>query len=186
VDYNYNDAETTDEALFTTEYTTVSDDDIDIDEIYKGIIISENETRVHTGDKKEIDKSESSLDDIIELNVGGQRISTFRSTLTVVPDSKLALLFSKDNKNQAKSKSKKDKIYFFDYNPIQFGYLLDQLRSLKRMPKTPAYELNIAAPNVDVRFNFSVMLFELGLNRKLIRMKDDKLSYPFFLQLIIS
>jgi hypothetical protein len=178
--YNYNEAEATDEALFTTEYTTVSDDDTDIDEIYKGIIISENETHVHTDDKKEMDKPESPSDDIIELNVSGQKISTFLSTLTVVPDSKLALLFSKDNKNQAESKSKKDKIHFFDYNPLQFGYLLDQLRSLKRMPKTPAYELNIVAPNVDVRFNFYVMLFELGLNRKLIRMKDDKFSYPFF------
>ncbi|CAF1524473.1 unnamed protein product [Adineta steineri] len=114
-------------------------------------------------DMEDIYESESSSDDIIELNVGGQKMVTYRSTLTAVPNSSLALLFTKDLKDKTKLKRKHKKIKFFDYNPIQFAYLLDQLRSMKRMPKISAYELNIIAPPADVRFNFSTMLFELGL-----------------------
>jgi hypothetical protein len=131
---------------------------------YQNTLVIENETPAYSDD------------DIIELNVGGQRITTFRSTLTVVPNSKLALLFTKDNKTQTKLKTKQNLPYFFDYNPVQFQYLLDQLRAMKRSPQIPAYELNIVAPNVDVRFNFSDMLFDLGLNRKLNQMKDNKIS----------
>ncbi|CAF1306876.1 unnamed protein product [Adineta steineri] len=115
-------------------------------------------------DMEDIYESESSSDDIIELNVGGQKMVTYRSTLTAVPNSGLALLFIKDLKNKTKLKRKHKKIKFFDYNPIQFAYLLDQLRSMKLMPKISAYELNIVAPPADVRFNFSTMVFELGLN----------------------
>jgi hypothetical protein len=45
-------------------------------------------------------------DDIIELNVGGQRISTLRSTLTAVPNSKLALIFTKNNTDIEQSRDK--------------------------------------------------------------------------------
>ena len=95
-----------------------------------------------------------------------------------MPNSKLALLFTKDNKNQLKSKSEENLIYFFDYNPVQFEYLLDQLRAIKRMPQTPNYELSFVAPKVDVPFNFSDMLSELGLNSKL---NCEKLLQLFFL-----
>jgi hypothetical protein len=155
------------ELLVTTENATVSENITGIDDSNRNTVVIENKTPIRSDDKKEIDKPESSLDDVIELNVGGQRITTYRSTLTAVPNSKLALLFTKDYKNITKSTSKGTPIYFFDYNPAQFEYLLDQLRAIKRMPQTPLYELNIVAPMIDVRFNFSDMLFELGLNRKL-------------------
>jgi hypothetical protein len=162
--------------LVTTENAALNETTTDIADDYRNTLVIENETPVNPDNKIEMDKSESSLDDIIELNVGGQRITTFRSTLTVVPNSKLALLFAKDNRNKTKPKTKQDKVYFFDYNPVQFQYLLDQLRAVKRMPQTPAYELNIVAPNVNIPFNFSDMLFELGLNRKLNQMKDNQIS----------
>jgi hypothetical protein len=113
----------------------------------------------------EIEKSESSDDDVIELNVSGQRIITLRSTLTAVPNSKLALMFTKNNTGARQSMGKLGTI-FFDYNPIQFNYLLDQLRMIKRTPEIPAYELDIRAPNADIRMNFSYMISDLGLNRK--------------------
>ncbi|CAF1303585.1 unnamed protein product [Adineta steineri] len=100
----------------------------------------------------------------LNKNVGGQKMTTYRSTLTAVPNSSLALLFTKDPKDKTKLKRKHNKIKFFDYNPTQFAYLLDQLRSIKRMPKIPEHELNIVAPNADIKFNFSTMLFELGLS----------------------
>ncbi|CAF1068918.1 unnamed protein product [Adineta steineri] len=110
-------------------------------------------------DMEDMYESESSADDIIELNVGGQKMTTYRSTLTAVPNSSLALLFTKDPKDKTKLKIKHNKIKFFDHNPVQFAYLLDQLRSIKRMPKIPKHELNIVAPNADIKFNFSTMLF---------------------------
>jgi hypothetical protein len=170
------------ELLVTTENATVSENITGIDDSNRNTVVIENKTPIRSDDKKEIDKPESSLDDVIELNVGGQRITTYRSTLTAVPNSKLALLFTKDYKNITKSTSKGTPIYFFDYNPAQFEYLLDQLRAIKRMPQTPLYELNIVEPMIDVRFNFSDMLFELGLNRKLNRMRSEQFL-SLFLQL---
>jgi hypothetical protein len=165
--------------LVTTENAALNETTTDIDDDYRNTLAVENEKPADN--KTEIDKFESSSDDIIELNVGGQRITTFRSTLTAVPNSKLALLFAKDNRNNTKPKTKQDKVHFFDYNPVQFQYLIDQLRALKRMPQTSAYELNIVAPNVNVPFNFSDMLFELGLNRKLNQMKDNQILCFLFL-----
>ncbi len=174
MDYGSQDAY--DEVSVTTENVTPDENTTNIDDNYRNTLVIENKTPAHSGDKKEMDKSESSSDDVIELNVGGQRITTFRSTLTAIPNSKLATLFSKDNKKKTKPKTKQDMVYFFDYNPAQFQYLLDQLRAVKRMPEIRAYELNIVAPKIDVRFNFSTMVFELGLNRKLNRMKDNQIS----------
>jgi len=173
---DYESPDTYDEGSVTIENVTPDENTTNIDDNYRDTLVIENKTPAHSDDEKEMDKSESSSDDVIELNVGGQRITTFRSTLTAIPNSKLALLFSKDNKNKTKPTAKQDMVYFFDYNPVQFQYLLDQLRAVKRMPEIPAYELNIVAPNIDVRFNFSTMVFELGLNRKFNRMKDYQIS----------
>jgi len=114
----------------------------------------------------ELEESESSDDDVIELNIGGERITTFRSTLTAVPNSKLALMFAKDNKSILKSRDHQKTVIFFDYNPVQFNYLLDQLRTIKRTPDIPAYDINIQEPNADIPSNFSYMISDLGLNRK--------------------
>ena len=115
------------------------------------------------------------------MNVGGQRITTYRSTLTAVPNSKLALMFAKHTRNKTREKSKEYIRYFLDYNPAQFTYLLDQLRAIKRMTNFNTYELNIQAPSVDVPFNFSQMTFELGLNRKWDQTEKNKFSLdPLF------
>ncbi len=113
----------------------------------------------------EIEKPESLDDDVIELDVGGQKITTLRSTLTAVPNSKLAMMFTKDNTSLQQLRGKQGTV-FFDYNPVQFNYLLDQLRMIRRTPEIPAYELDIQAPIADIRLNFSYMISDLGLNRK--------------------
>jgi hypothetical protein len=102
---------------------------------------------------------------VIELNVGGQKITTLRSTLTIVPNSKLARMFSKDNPEKNLPMDKQGAV-FFDYNPIYFNYLLDQLRAIKRMPEKPGYQLQFQAPYVSSQLNFTHMLIDLGLTRK--------------------
>ncbi|CAF3376141.1 unnamed protein product [Rotaria socialis] len=107
--------------------------------------------------------SESLDDDIIELNVGGEKISTLRSTLTAVPKSKLAKMLMKNNESELHLRDKAGMI-FLDYNPVQFKYLLDQLRAIKRNPEMPAYAVEFQAPNGDLKANFTAMLTDLGLN----------------------
>ena len=149
------------------ENTTDTNDDNE--EIYR----SNNETGVS--------ESDLSSDDIIDLDVGGQKITTRRSTLTAVPNSKLALMFAKDDNNQAEAKSEKDtEVYFLDYNPILFQYLLDQLRTIKRSPQAQAYELHFKAPDVDVPFDYSKMLYELGLNGTLNQIGNTQNSIDSF------
>jgi hypothetical protein len=120
------------------------------------------------GEIQDTDTSSSSVsssDDVIELNVGGQKMTTLRSTLTVVPESKLAQMFSKD---YPESKLQRDKqgAVFFDYSPIYFNFLLDQLRAIKRLPQKPGYQLQFQAPYANSQMNFTHMLVDLGLTRK--------------------
>ncbi|CAF4273484.1 unnamed protein product [Rotaria socialis] len=87
--------------------------------------------------------SESLDDDIIELNVGGEKISTLRSTLTAVPKSKLAKMLMKNNESELHLRDK---------------------AAIKRNPEMPAYAVEFQAPNVDLKANFTAMLTDLGLN----------------------
>jgi hypothetical protein len=106
-------------------------------------------------------------DDIIELNIGGQKMTTLRSTLTAIPNSKLAFMFSKNNTKNTLPTDKQDAV-FFDYNPMYFNYLLDQLRAIKRMPEKLGYQLEFPPPPyVSNHVNFTQMLADLGLTRKL-------------------
>ncbi|CAF2664811.1 unnamed protein product [Rotaria sp. Silwood2] len=101
-------------------------------------------------------------DDIIELNIGGQKMTTLRSTLTAVPNSKLALMFRKENMNKMLPIDKQGAV-FFDYNPMYFNYLLDQLRTIKRMSKILGYQLQFSSPYLSTHVNFTHMLIDLGL-----------------------
>jgi hypothetical protein len=127
--------------------------------------IEETTSLVPGESDEEIDTSVSVSDDVIELNVGGQKMTTLRSTLTVVPHSKLARMFSKDNTEKNLPMDKQGAV-FFDYNPLYFNYLLDQLRAIKRMPKKPGYQIQFQAPYISSQLNFTDMLVDLGLTRK--------------------
>ena len=118
-------------------------------------------------------------DDIIELNVGGQKMSTLRSTLTAVPNSRLALIFSNDNSKQGLQIDKQGAV-FFDYNPMYFNYLLDQLRAIKRTPKLSRYQLQFSSPFVGTHVNFTHMLVDFGLTCKLkiLRYRCTAIAVP--------
>ena len=68
-------------------------------------------------------------DDLIDLNVGGQRLTTTRSTLCHVEGSLLASMFS----GRWEDRLKRDKYgaVFFDFNPQYFIIILDYLRARK-------------------------------------------------------
>jgi hypothetical protein len=124
-------------------------------------------TYLHSNNGRDAEKHRSLSDDIIELNIGGQKIATLRSTLTAVPNSKLALMFSKNNMKNILPMDKQGAV-FFDYNPIYFNFLLDQLRTIKRMSKKSDYQLQFSPPPfINTQVNFTQMLADLGLTRKL-------------------
>ncbi|CAF2556945.1 unnamed protein product [Rotaria sp. Silwood2] len=125
-------------------------------------IIAEQTTVASSENNGEIDTAVPLTDDIIELNIGGQKITTLRSTLTVVSNSKLARMFSKDNTEKNLPMDNHGAV-FFDYNPTYFTYLLDQLRAIKRMPEKPGYHLQFQAPYINSQLNFTHMLVDLGL-----------------------
>lgn len=94
-------------------------------------------------------------------------MTTLRSTLTAVSNSKLALMFSKNNTKNRLLTDKQGAV-FFDYNPIYFNYLLDQLRIIKRMPKKSGYQIQFSPPPFSsTQLNFTQMLVDLGLTREL-------------------
>lgn len=92
-------------------------------------------------------------------------MNTLRSTLTAVPNSKLSLMFT-NGPNKKPLALDKQGVPFFDYNPLYFSYLLDQLRDIKRMADRTGYHLQISAPFSNPHVNFTHMLVDLGLTRK--------------------
>ncbi|CAF1077112.1 unnamed protein product [Didymodactylos carnosus] len=74
-------------------------------------------------------------DDLIYLNVGGELMTTTRSTLTLIPDSKLYKLFN--GRWNDKLVYDKNNFVFLDYDPILFKHLLNQLRLNRTSTFTP-------------------------------------------------
>ena len=68
-------------------------------------------------------------DDLIDLNIGGQRLTTTRSTLCQIEGSLLASMFS--GRWEDRLKRDKDGAVFFDFNPQYFILILDYLRARK-------------------------------------------------------
>jgi hypothetical protein len=95
--------------------------------------------------------------DIIVINVGGEKVVTFRKTLTGVSGSNLALLTS------ASKEVKRDRLGrpFLDQNPTLFRHLLDQLRGGKSIED---YHLN--APSIETQSTFDTMISALRVPSK--------------------
>jgi hypothetical protein len=119
-----------------------------------------------TVDASVVEQEADDVEEVVELNVGGQRITTFRSTLTAVPNSTLALMFTETTAKKRNLPIDKHGVIVFDYNPTQFNFLLDQLRMIGQMPPKPAYDINILVPLDRGPANFSHMIHKLGLIRE--------------------
>ena len=107
---------------------------------------------------------EVSDDDIIHLNVGGQRFTTTRATLCQVEGSLLATMFS--GRWEDRVKRDKDGVVFFDFNPEYFGWILDYLRAKKiSSPENPAVLAEV--PKNQMK-NFNTLLEYLGLSDEIL------------------
>jgi hypothetical protein len=77
--------------------------------------------------------------DVINLNVGGKRMTTTRSTLCQVERSLLADIFNHPSQEFAGLPCDTDGFIFLDFNPKHFALILDCLRAKKiSTSKNPA------------------------------------------------
>ena len=102
--------------------------------------------------------------DNIHLNVGGQKMTTKRSTLCQVEGSLLASMFS--GRWEDGLERDKDGCIFFDFNPKYFSLILDYLRAKKiETPENPA--LLPKVPSEQLK-NFNILVDYLGLKEELM------------------
>ena len=111
-------------------------------------------------EKKQMQKTTNNTD-VFRLNVGGEIMMTTRQTLTRVPKSILSRLFN--GRWEQKLQNDQNGNIFFDFNPIVFRHLLDQLQlndvdNLNHL-SSPS-EPSLVTP-------FKKMIRKLGLNHLL-------------------
>ena len=122
------------------------------------------EIEAYESEKLRMKGVEVSNDDIINLNVGGEKITTKRSTLCQVQGSLLASMFSgRWEKSLARDENGR---IFFDFNPQYFVFILDYLRAKKiSTPENPAPLPKV--PEEQVK-NFNNLVEYLGLSDEII------------------
>ena len=122
------------------------------------------EVEALNAEKQRMEAIEVSDDDIIHLNVGGQKFSTTRATLCQVQGSLLATMFS--GRWEDRVKRDKDGVVFFDFNPEYFGWILDYLRAKKiSSPENPAVLAEVAKNQMK---NFNTLIEYLGLSDEIL------------------
>ena len=122
------------------------------------------EVEALNAEKQRMEAIEVSDDDIIHLNVGGQKFSTTRATLCQVEGSLFATMFN--GRWEDRVKRDKDGVVFFDFNPEHFGWILDYLRVKKiSSPENPAVLTEV--PKNQMK-NFNTLLEYLGLSDEIL------------------
>ena len=122
------------------------------------------ELDAYNAEKQRMKAVEVSDNDIIELNVGGHKLTTKRSTLCQVEGSLLASMFS--GRWEDSLERDKDGAIFFDFNPQYFLAILDYLRAKKiATPENPAPLPKVAEEQAK---SFNNLLGYLGLSDEIV------------------
>ena len=118
------------------------------------------EVEAFNAEKRVMKEVEVNNDDIIQLNVGGQKFTTTRFTLRQVNGSLLDTMFSRNWKHSLKRDQ--NGAIVLDFNPEHFGWILNYLRAKKI--STPE-KLPVPKVPQDERKNFKILLKYLGLSK---------------------
>ena len=118
------------------------------------------EVEAFNEEKQKMKAFDVSDDDIIHLNIGGQKFTTTRSTLYQVEGSLLATMFS--GRWEDGVKRDRDGAVFFDFNPQYFGYILEYLRTKKIA--TPEHPAKLPKVPRDEAKNFNTLVEYLQLS----------------------
>ena len=122
------------------------------------------ELDAYNAEKQRMKAVEVSDNDIIELNVGGHKLTTKRSTLCQVEGSLLASMFS--GRWEDSLERDKDGAIFFDFNPQYFLVILEYLRAKKIA--TPAHPAPLPKVAEDQAESFNNLLEYLGLSDEIV------------------
>ena len=129
------------------------------------------EVEALNAEKRRMQAVEVGDDDIVHLNVGGQKFTTTRATLCQVEGSLLATMFN--GRWEDRVKRDKDGVVFFDFNPEYFGWILDYLRAKKiSSPENPAVLAEV--PKNQMK-NFNTLLEYLGLSDEIAPARPTEL-----------
>ena len=122
------------------------------------------EVEAFNAEKQRMKEIEVNNDDIVQLNVGGQKFTTTRFTLRQVNGSLLATMFSRNWKHGLKRDQ--DGAVVLDFNPEHFGWILNYLRAMKisTPEKLPVFR---KVPNDEIK-NFNILLKYLGLADEIV------------------
>ncbi|CAB4042100.1 Chaperone dnaK2 [Paramuricea clavata] len=137
------------------------------------------EVEAYNAEKQKMKPFEVSDDDIIDLNVGGQKLTTTRSTLCQVEGSLLASMFS--GRWEDGLKRDKDGAIFFDFNPQYFVIILDYLRA--RKIATPENRVPVPKVPEEQAKHFNDLVQYLGLNEEIVPKAEISPSGEKFNQL---
>ena len=122
------------------------------------------EVKAFNEEKKQMQAIVTKDDDIIHLNVGGQKFTTERSTLCQVEGSLFATMFS--GRWEDSVKRDQDGAVYLDFNPLYFAVILDYLRAKKfTTSENPATVPNIPEDQVK---NFNILVKYLGLSDEIV------------------
>ena len=122
------------------------------------------EVEAYQAEKEKMSAISVRDDDIIHLNVGGQKFTTTRSTLCQVEGSLLASMFS--GRWEDSVVRDQDGAVFFDFDPQYFGLILSYLRTKKiATSENPTSLPNV--PKSQVK-DFNVLVEYLGLSDEIL------------------
>jgi hypothetical protein len=102
---------------------------------------------------------------VLQLNVGGDLMYATRETLTYIPNTILAAIFTNDNTNQSNliGRDNNGRI-FLDFPPTLFKHAVEQIRRWKNRANRSA-DHEIKPPSWNVKKEFDEMLLALGLGK---------------------
>ena len=110
--------------------------------------------------------------DFIQLNVGGQKFSTTRSTLCQVEGSLLAAMFS--GRWEDPVERDQDGVVFLDFNPEYFSWILDYLRAKKI--SSPENSAVLAEVPKNQMKNFVTLVEYLGLSDEILPTRPTEVA----------
>ena len=116
----------------------------------------------YNAEKERMKASTVNDNDILHINVGGQKLTTKRSTPCQVEDSLLATMFS--GRWEESLERDQDGVVFLDFNPQYFVLILDYLRATRIAP--PGTRIPWPKVPDDQLKYFNILLQYLGLSPK--------------------
>jgi hypothetical protein len=154
-------------SVIDIEYTTIQSIADEIQKEENQLIIDREKFEQ---EKKQMRSSTDKID-VLQLNVGGEIITTTRQTLTKIPKSMLYLMFN--GQWGHKLQRDQDGNIFLDFNRIIFRHLLDQLQAIDINTSIQLYPP--FQPSLIKAFN--KMIKKLGLQQMLLSDKKNIITF---------